>query len=144
MKNIKELLGEMSHLKIKIDELNSLSQYHKYGDFSCLEINENDPEELLLQMELSSIMEKLNDVLWSITYLKKPVLQEGHLFLNSEGYYELKGKYGRIYQSGYTIEFLDPYENSWTLSRIEHNGLDYYIVGYSEISLAGLKVRIRN
>ena len=32
---------------------------------------------------------------------------------------------------------------SWRSSRVEHDGNDYYIVGYRNVELSGLRVRVR-
>ncbi|MCI8299628.1 MAG: DUF5348 domain-containing protein [Lachnospiraceae bacterium] len=39
----------------------------------------------------------------------------------------------------------DKWENAgiWTTSRVENRNGEYYIVGYSDMELSGLKVRVR-
>ena len=73
--------------------------------------------------------------------------------MNSQGRYETDG--GHYYTSGSSIEFLKveeiynsdtgQYEDTpvWTVSRVEHDGTDYYIVTYGNVELSGLKVRVR-
>lgn len=143
MKKLECLLNKMNGLSAKIDELNAVSQYLEYDDLSGMDIDYNDPNELLLKTELIGIMEKLNDVRSTLKYLNSPVLSEGQMFLNTQNCYELKGKNGKVYHCGDIIEFKDPFNNCWTVSRIEHNGNDYYIVGYKELSLQCLRVRNR-
>lgn len=143
MTKLVNLLSKMNGLSTKIDELNSVSQYLEYDDLSGMDIDYNDPNELLLKTELIGIMEKLNDVRSTLKYLNSSILLEGQTFLNSQNYYELKGKDGKVYHCGDIIEFKDPFNDCWTISNIGHNGNDYYIIGYKELSLQCLRVRNR-
>ncbi|MCI9292046.1 MAG: DUF5348 domain-containing protein [Erysipelotrichaceae bacterium] len=143
MANLEYLLSKMNGLSAKIDELNSASQYLEYDDLSGMDIDYNDPNELLLKTELIGIMEKLNDVRSTLKYLNSSILSEGQIFLNSQNYYELKGKSGKVYHCGDIIEFKDPDNDCWALSYIGHNGNDYYIIGYQNLSLQCLRARNR-
>jgi hypothetical protein len=90
-------------------------------------------------------MNKLSDAKRRLDYLSKPVRFTGTLSRNSGGKYELKN--GHYYSSGNNIEALinddDREYPYWIRSRVEHDGEDYYIVGFKDASLEGLTVRIR-
>lgn len=98
-------------------------------------------------MEYSSfqwILDKLQDVLYEIEYLNKPIVAEGTLYKNEADRYEMNDNY--YFTSGSPIEIYihDSYEerNVWHKSRVEHNGDDYYVVGYKG-SIDGLRARVR-
>ena len=70
----------------------------------------------------------------------------GPLYKNKMGRYEIdKDNY---FTCGDAIEILiynDLSEkNEWVKTRIEHNGADYYAVGYDKLSLNGVIARKRN
>ena len=103
--------------------------------------------------EYRNILYKLDEVQGNLAYYDKPVKEVSRLHMNSEGRYETaKGHY---YTSGSGIEFLrteevynydtDKWKNAgiWTCSRVESRNGQYYIVGYSDVELSGLKVRVR-
>ena len=88
-----------------------------------------------------------------MAYLKRPIREVGKLHMNGQGRYETdKGHY---YTSGSGIEFLrreevynydtEKWEETgiWTNSRVESRDGEYYIVGYPDAELSGLKVRVR-
>ena len=105
--------------------------------------------------EYSNVLKNLTsgpDSRWS--YLLRPVAYTDTLTLYSDGRYGTSN--GRnYYTSGTLIEFEDtkdtmnaegtPEETPviWTISSVEHNGKDYYIVGYPDVDLNGLRVRVR-
>lgn len=100
-------------------------------------------EEILEYNSLRSIQNKLEDALYEIKYLKKPVRAEGGLYKNTNDRYEIGD---HELTSGHPVEIYiyDSWseKNAWYKSRIEHNGEDYYAVGYDG-PLDGLKARIR-
>lgn len=153
MTDIKDITIQMQELKKIIDSL-LYSTHYEEGEQLQITYNINSPDDLQLMDEYKNILYKLENIKYSLDYLKMPILFESKLKLRSDG------RYGTIddrtyYTSGSPIEFLYKdevydYENqdykqvtSWRSSRIEHNGNDYYIVGYSDVELEGLKVRIR-
>lgn len=105
--------------------------------------------------EYSNVLKNLtsgSDSRWS--YLLRPIAYTDTLTLYSDGRYGTSN--GRnYYTSGSLIEFEDtkdtmnaegtPEETPviWTISSVEHNGKDYYIVGYPDVDLNGLRVRVR-
>jgi hypothetical protein len=138
-----EALQELSGLKQKIDTL----LYKTQGDQEYSEVDKNicygeTPDDKLYQNEFYSIIKKLEEVKESIEYLNLPIKDTGILNKNERGRYESSFM---EYTSGYGIEVLLQEEESykWVISRVEHNGSDYYIVGYSSVSMEGLQVRNR-
>lgn len=105
--------------------------------------------------EYSNVLKNLTsgpDSRWS--YLLRPVAYTDTLTLYPNGRYGTSN--GRdYYTSGSLIEFenikdatnaegsLEETPVMWTISSVEHNGKDYYIVGYPDVDLDGLKVRVR-
>ena len=144
MNDLEKVLSSASSLSWKIGELLKESKFEEYDDLSGLNINSKDEEQLLLQDELRGILDHLDKAKRDIDYLNRPIAYTGYLYRNSRGRYETGVK---EYTSGNGIEILiydDFYEkNRWVKTRVEHNGKDYYLVGYGNISMQGLKVRIR-
>ena len=144
MNDLEKVLSSASILSWKIGAILIESKFEEYDDLSGLNIDSNDEEQLLLQDELRSILGHLENAKRDIDYLNKPIAYTGYLQKNSRGRYETGDK---EYTSGNGIEVLiydDFYEkNRWVKTRVEHNGKDYYLVGYGNISMQGLKVRIR-
>lgn len=114
------------------------------GDWSNY-FNPNDPDEMFQFNTFMHIGKSLNEVIRSFEYMNKPVVAEGILHRNRAGRYNL---YDHIYYtSGSGIEFLYEYsdgERVWVTSRVEHNGIDYYIVSYPDVQMGGLHVRYRS
>lgn len=154
MANIKDLQKEMQKLQSQIATVLAVSKYRDYEDLSEIEYSTNNPDDLLLINEYKNILYKLSDVQYDLEYLNKPVLFEDTLILRPDGRYGTRGN--RIYYtSGSGIEFLineevlgeDGYfieKQAWRTSTVEHNGTDYYIVGYKDIDMNGLKIRVRS
>lgn len=153
MENIQNLQNEMQKLLSQITTILSISKYDEYDDLSKIEYNINNPDDLLLVNEYRSILYKLSDIQYQLKYLSKQVIFEGTLILRPDGRYGTPD--GEVYYtSGSRIEFLinDEVEGkdgyfiempAWRTSTVEHNGTDYYIVGYKDINLNGLKIRVR-
>ena len=144
MNDLEKVLSSASSLSWKIGELLKESKFEEYDDLSGLNIDSNNEEQLLLQDELRDILGQLKKAKIGIDYLNRPIAYTGYLQKNSRGRYETEEK---EYTSGNGIEVLiydDYYEkNRWVKTRVEHNAKDYYLVGYGDISMQGLKVRIR-
>ena len=153
MGTIKELQEEMQKLSSQIATVLSISKYRDYDDLSGIEYSTNNPDDLSLVDEYRSILCKLSDVQYDLEYLNKPVLFEDTLILRSDGRYGTRNN-NTYYTSGSRIEFLINQEvldedghftdkPTWRTSTVEHNGNDYFIVGYKDVDLNGLKVRVR-
>lgn len=144
MATVNEVMNEARKLRYQIESFLKLTTYNDYDDLSGLDINRNDPEELFLVDELCTTTEHLADAVRNLKYIDLPIGVTGNLRKNGDGYFEMSG---HVYHSGYGIEFLCLDTNvdskKWITSRVEHDGNDYYIVGYKDIKMQGLNVRIR-
>ena len=145
MADINSIVVQARSLREGIDRLLRSSTYREFCDLSGLEINYRDSEQLFLLNELQSIMEKLDDVEDAIRYIAKPVREMGKLRKNASGRYELYS--GHEYHCGSVIEALVSDERYdvpyWARTCVERDGVDYYLVGYREVPMQGLTVRVR-
>lgn len=155
MADFKTLSDEMRKLQKQLSTVLYISGYRDYDDLSGIddykEIKTPDQRQQL--EEYRNILYKLDEVQSSLAYFDKPIQEVGTLHENSQGRYETdKGHY---YTSGSGIEFLrteevynydtDEWENAeiWTCSRVESKDGKYYIVGYPDVEMSGLTVRVR-
>lgn len=155
MADLKALSDEMTKLKRQLETVLYISGYRDYDDLSGLDdykqIKTADQRQQL--EEYRNILYKLDEVQRSLAYFGKPIREVSRIYTNESGRYETdKGHY---YTSGSGIEFLrteevynydtDEWENAevWTCSRVESRNGEYYIVGYSDIDMHGLTVRVR-
>ncbi len=151
---LSELTAELESLQKQAKRIIKESEYDEYSDLSGLSYDRKNADALMLVSEYKGVLEKLSDIEWTLSYLQKPVVYTDTLTMNESGRYETTN--GRVtYTSGHVIEFAyteqqyneesEAYEDvpCWRLSYIEHNGEDYYIVGYSMVKLEGLRVRVR-
>ena len=145
MTSLKEVFSETNGLYCKIDRILKLSTYDEYDDLSGLEIDYKDSEQLFQLEELQSIMESLNEARGRLEYLALPVREVSRLHKNESGRYETES--GHYYTCGSSIEALvqDGYREvpHWVWTRLEHNAKGYYLVGYGNVDLDGLTVRVR-
>ena len=97
-------------------------------------------------MELRRITDKLADVEEYISYLNRPIVEVSRLRKGTAGKYRTAK--GRYYDCCNSIEALvtDEYHDVpyWTRTTVEHNGEDYYLVGYKGLPMEGLRVRVRS
>ncbi|MFA9423389.1 MAG: DUF5348 domain-containing protein [Sedimentibacter sp.] len=145
MANINDITNAMNEVRTSIDRVMNVSKYMEYDDLSDINIDYTDADQLLLVDEYRSILEKLESVNIRMKYLELPIKEVSTLHLNASGRYETENGYS--YTSGNIIEYLvsDDYHDYpyWSISRVEHNGNDYYIVYDKELSMSRLKVRVR-
>ncbi len=146
MADLKTTLTKTFALTPEIESLFRVSTFGDFGDLCGLHINEKDSNELFLVNELQWIMCRLEEAKNRIAYLKRPVKETSHLHKNAGGRYETFG--GHVYTSGEIIEVLlrgDSFHETpyWVRTSVEHNGRDYYLVHYKDISMEGLTVRRR-
>lgn len=150
---ITDMSDKLNNLNNEIKRILSASGYEDYNDLSNVDYDNSSSEELLLMDEYNKIVEKLSDVNDTLVYLKRPIEYTGRLYKDNRGRYSIDNY---TWTSGSIIEFLckddwhdrevdgewvnTPY---WAISRIEHNGQDYYIVHYNDMALDGLEVRVR-
>lgn len=141
MNTIRDLQTELNILNKKLVDIIKQSKFNEYDDLSGLEYDFESPEDLLLVDELRSVMYKLDEASSTISYLDVPIKRKGILTKGYNGRYSYDG---RELTCGDCIEALIPFEDGykWICSRIEHDGSDYYLVGY-KVSLNGLCVRER-
>lgn len=155
MADLKALSDEMTKLKKQLETVLYISGFRDYDDLSGLDdykkIKNADERQKL--EEYRNILYKLDEVQSDLAYFEKPIREVSRIYTNESGRYETdKGHY---YTSGSGIEFLrteevynydtDEWENAevWTCSRVESKGGQYYIVGYPDIEMSGLTVRVR-
>ena len=143
--DINTVLEQLAELKIKMDDILKASTYDEHADLRGLHADRKDSDQLFLLNELRSIMRKLAVTGSSIEYLFRPVRENGFLHRDESGEY-VTGQ-GYSYRIGSLIEVLlrDDYDGVpyWVLTKVEHDGEDYYLVGYEDIPLEGLRVRVR-
>lgn len=141
--NIKELQNSLNRLNSQIEKVLRESGFDMCGELE-IEYNREDPEEVMLWSEFSTMLTKLDDVSRNLKYLNRPIRRSGKLRKNSNGRYECDG-----YEltSGSSVEILvyDRYGEryEWLATSIEHNGRDYYAVGDRDLDLDGVEARVR-
>lgn len=117
----------------------------KDGDISGVDYDPADAEETLLLDEMRYISEKLEEVKRVTDYLHLPIMETSVIHLSESGRYETET--GFVYTSGQTIEALISDERHsapyWSVSRVEHDGGRYYIVGHKATDMDGLTIRRR-
>lgn len=138
-------LVEMKGLKCRIDDILSVTTYDEYADLRGLQVDHKDSNQLFQLKELQVIMRKLADIGGSIEYLFRPVQETSTLRRDENGVYRTKKGY--CYRSGSLIEALlqdDSREAPcWVQTKVEYDGEEYYLVGYEDIPMEGLNVRVR-
>lgn len=120
---------------------------YKLGD-ECdnIRIEKENLDQEFIKSQYRILVEKLDDVYRTLTYLSKPVTEQGFIKHNSEGRYALPS--GDYFTSGSTCEILYNdercHEQYWIYTSIEHNGEDYYATALGKkISIDGMMVRVR-
>ena len=146
MADLQMALSEAVKLNRSITQFLKFSTYTDYDDLSGLDIDFADGEQLLLLDELRRITDKLADVQEYISYLTRPVTEVSRLRKGIAGKYRTAK--GHFYDCRSSIEALvtDEYHEVpyWTRTIVEHNGEDYYLVGYKDLPMDGLRVRVRS
>lgn len=140
--SVDEALTEFNKLNYEIKRV-----LNKLGD-DCDNVH-YEPDNLdedFLRNQMRLYADKLDDVKRGITYLSKPVVDQGYIKHNSAGRYELPS--GEYFTSGSVCEILyndERYnEQYWVYTSIEHNGNDYYATALGrDTSINGMMVRIR-
>ena len=146
MADLQMALSEAVKLNRSISQFLKFSTYTDYDDLSGLDIDRTDSEQLLLWEEIRRITDRLADVQECISYLTRPITEVSILRKGTAGKYRTaKGHY---YDCHSNIEALvtDEYHDVpyWTRTTVEHNGEDYYLVGYKNLPMNGLRVRVRS
>ena len=145
MADLNMTLEKMAGMKTRIDDILKSSTYDEHADLRGLHVDSKDSDQLFQLRELKTIMRKLADIAGSIEYLFRPVLETSTLHKDESG--EYRTERGYCYRSGSLIEVLlqeDPLKvPCWALTKVEHDGEDYYLIGYDDIPMEGLNVRVR-
>lgn len=152
MTELVELKKEMRKLQDQIKKIMQMTKYQSYDDLSAVEYDHTDPDDLQYIDEYRLALDNLSRINHRLSYMDRPVAYTDTLILRPDGRYGT-GSDRFYFTSGTVIEFAyieevqnaDGYEEIpvWTISSVEHNGKDYYIVGYPDVSMDGLKVRVR-
>lgn len=141
--NIQQLYNTVSDHNKQISTILKQSGFDTHNDLYDLDCG-SDPESLMLREELTDVLDRLDIVHNSIDYLNKKIAGEYTLHKNRSDRYSCDL---HEFTCGNRIEFYyyddDIEKYRWNISTVEHNGSDYYIVGYRDVALDGLKVRIR-
>ncbi len=145
MAELSMALVQMKGLKSRIDDILSVTTYDEHADLRGLHADHEDSDQLFQLKELRAIMRKLADIGGSIEYLFRPVQETSILGKDENGEYRTEKGYS--YRSGSLIEVLlqgEPGEvPCWVQTKVEHDGEDYYLAGYEDIPMEGLRVRVR-
>ena len=145
MADLQMVLSEAVKLNRSILQFLKFSIYTDYDDLSGLDIDRTDSEQLLWE-ELRRITDKLADVQEYVSYLTRPITEVSILRKGTAGKYRTAK--GHFYDCRSSIEALvtDEYHEVpyWTRTVVEHNGEDYYLVGYKDLPMKGLRVRVRS
>lgn len=146
MADLQAALLDAVKLNQHITQFLKFSTYPEYNDLSGLDIDFHDGEQILIWDELRRITNQLADVQEYISYLTRPVIEVSRLRKGTAGKYRTAK--GHFYDCRSSIEALvtDEYHEVpyWTRTTVEHNGEDYYLVGYKGLSMDDLRVRVRS
>ena len=138
-------LVQMKGLKCRNDDILNITTYDEYADLRGLHVDHKDSDQLFQLKELQAIMRKLTDISGSIEYLFRPIKETGILHRDENG--EYRTEKGHCYRNGNLIEVLLQAGSHevpcWVQTKVEYGGEDYYLAGYEEIPMEGLKVRVR-
>lgn len=138
-------LMQMKGLKCRIEDILNVTTYDEHADLRGLHVDHEDSDQLFQLKELQAIMRKLADIGGSIEYLFRPVQENSTLHRDENG--EYRTEKGFRYRSGILIEVLLPEADGenpcWVQTKVEHDGEDYYLIGYDDIPMEGLHVRVR-
>lgn len=141
MNTIKDLQSKLNVVNQELKDIIKQSRFNEYNDLSGLKYDSESAEELLLVDEFRSVMNKLDEASSTIEYLNKPIRKKGVLSKGCNGRYFYDG---RELTCGCCIEALVLVDDvwKWMTTRMEHDGRDYYLVGYKG-NINGLCVRER-
>ena len=143
--DLQKVFQEAQKLNRNIECLLKFSKFESYGDLHGLHVDYEDSNELFLAEEIQKIIVELTGINDKLKYLSCPVKEISRLYKNHNGRYETSNGYS--YTCGRRIEALIPDKHykigHWVWTRVEHNGIDYYLTNYENIPLNGLLVRVR-
>lgn len=145
MADLQMVLAEAVKLNRSITQFINFTTYPKYGDLSGLDMDLTDSEQIMLWDELWHITDKLADVQARINYLSQPVVEVSRLSKGTAGKYRTEKDHYFDCQSSIEALVTDEYRDVpyWTRTTVEHDGKDYYLLGFHGLSMDGLTVRVR-
>lgn len=145
MKDMDQAYAELNALSRRIENFLRITDYYNYSDLSAFDIDHRDAQKLFLKEQMQVIMGRLADAQERILYLARPIQEISRLHKNTSGRYETEQ--GHYFCSGSPVEALvtdcEMGVARWVRTSVEHNGKDYFLVGYDDVGLDGLTVRIR-
>ena len=146
MADLQMALSEAVKLNRSITQFLKFSTYPDYDDLSGLDIDFADGEQLLLLDELRRITDQLADVQEYISYLTRPVTEVSRLRKGTAGKYRTAKGHFYDCRSSIEAQVTDEYHEVPYRTRtiVEHNGEDNYLVGYKDLPMDGLRVRVRS
>jgi hypothetical protein len=138
--NLEEATNEFNKMHKSIQTL-----LYKLGD-ECdnIRYDRGDLDQDFLRGQYHLLADKLDSIEKRLTYLSKPVVEQGYIRHNDLDRYELPS--GTYFTSGSSCEILITRydEQYWVYTSIEHNGSDYYATAVGiNTSINGMMVRIR-
>ncbi|MGM0220126.1 DUF5348 domain-containing protein [Enterococcus sp. AZ126] len=145
MKGINDCLAASKELSGEKKRTFREMGYKDEEDFYDIDTHAFTPGKSLMYNELRKAFIKLEDFNYILEYLNSPIQFEGLLRENENGRFELEN--GDEFTSGSRIEALVYFDfndrESWVRTSVESNESGYYLVGYNNVPMAGLKVRAR-
>ncbi len=93
---------------------------------------------------MNDVANRAREIDRRFTYMNRPILAEGFLVKNSQGrYYIESDSPDNYFTSGASIEIWDERDERFYLTRIEHDGEDYYAVSFKGLKLEDAIARTR-
>jgi hypothetical protein len=114
-------------------------------------LEQKDNQEYPYKKDMNQIAEELDPYLWTLEWLANPIKYEGKLIKLSYGRYMIEGT-NYEFSTGSQIEYFYEYYDEdmekkrsyWGVSKLLHNGKDYYIQNLGrDKRIEGLLARIR-
>lgn len=143
-KNFAEIFSDLKPL---ISDISHILKDTCYSDYEDINLEASDPQERFLKDELNSLFHSLLEASEEFLFLDRPVIDDGFLHKNSSGRYMLNnfefscGSPIEIFHSAPDPDY--PEDEKWIGTRIEHDGNDYYAVGFRDFELEGCRARRR-
>lgn len=121
-----------------------MPQLKKLSDQDEFELAKYTSEERTEMTFMTDIAYKAGEIARKFEYMNRPVLAEGFLVKNSQGrYYIESDSPDNYFTSGASLEIWDERDERFYLTRIEHNGDDYYAVSFKGLDLSEAIARTR-
>lgn len=108
----------------------------------------SDPDDVFMWEKLAELLDRLESFHEDLTRLTT----KNHV--DRKLTHLRNGRYGYLNHNAQNVEFTcgqsiealirdEEYGSRWVSTRIEHDGVDYYLVGYPQVPLQGLTIRER-